>query len=167
PIGRGSHATWREHETVEPPATGFGRGFSFRLGAQAISALINVAGVVLLGGYLAAEGYGQYAFYYALVPLVAALSDLGVGVIVTRDVARERAQGARLLGDALIIKGAVSVVLLLAVVLAAPCLLEPAPALLMILLTAAGLADISQDVGVWLFRALDRQYLVGLVYLVG
>jgi O-antigen/teichoic acid export membrane protein len=138
-----------------------GRGFSFRLGAQAISALINVAGVVLLGGYLAAEGYGQYAFYYALVPLVATLSDLGIGVIVTREVARDRALGARYLGDALIVKGAVSAVLLLAVALTAPRLLEPAPALLMILVTAAGLLDISQDVGVWLFRANDRQDLRG------
>jgi O-antigen/teichoic acid export membrane protein len=166
-MSRPSPASWQERQTAEPPATVIGRGFSFRLGAQAISALINVAGVVLLGGYLAAEGYGQYAFYYALVPLVAGLSDLGVGVIITREVARDRAMGPRYLGDALIVKGAVSVVLMLGVVLLAPRLLDPAPALLMILVTAAGLIDISQDVGVWLFRANDRQDLEGLVLLVG
>jgi len=166
-MSRGTGESLEDREPKVRPATVIGRGFSFRLGAQALSALINVAGVVLLGGYLAADGYGQYAFYYALIPLIAALSDLGVGVIVTREVARERAQGARLLGDALIIKGAASCVLLLAVVLAAPRLLEPAPALLMILVTAAGLTDISQDVGVWLFRAHDRQDLEGLVLLVG
>jgi O-antigen/teichoic acid export membrane protein len=154
-------------EPAERPATVIGRGFSFRLGAQALSALINVAGMVLLGGYLAAEGYGQYAFYYALVPLIAALSDLGVGVIVTRDVARDQALGPRALGDALMIKGVVAAVLLLVVALSAPRLLPPAPALLMILVTAAGLIDISQDVGVWLFRARDRQDLEGLVLLVG
>ena len=166
-MSRPSPASWQERETAEPSATVIGRGFSFRLGAQAISALINVAGVVLLGGYLAAEGYGQYAFYYALVPLVAGLSDLGVGVIITREVARDRAMGARFLGDALIVKGAVSALLMLGVVLLAPRLLDPAPALLMILVTAAGLIDISQDVGVWLFRANDRQDLEGLVLLVG
>jgi O-antigen/teichoic acid export membrane protein len=166
-MSRASHAAWQESEAVERPATVIGRGFSFRLGAQAISALINVAGVVLLGGYLAAEGYGQYAFYYALVPLVAALSDLGVGVIITREVARDRAMGARYLGDALIVKGVVSALLLLVVALAAPRLLDPVPALLMILVTAAGLIDISQDIGVWLFRANDRQDLEGLVLLAG
>ena len=165
-----SHAALRigqESETTERPATVIGRGFSFRLGAQALSALINVAGMVLLGGYLAAAGYGQYAFYYALVPLVAALSDLGVGVIVTREVARDRALGPRTVGDAILIKGAVSAVLLLTVVVSAPRLLDPAPALLLILVTAAGLIDISQDIGVWLFRAHDRQDMEGLVLLAG
>jgi hypothetical protein len=47
-------------------ATVVGRSFSFRLGSQIISALINVAGMIVLGNYLAAEGYGEYAFYYAL-----------------------------------------------------------------------------------------------------
>ena len=157
----------RDDETARRPATVIGRGFSFRLGAQALSALINVAGMVLLGGYLAASGYGQYAFYYALVPLIATISDLGVGVIITREVARDRALGARYLGDAILIKGAVSAVLLLLVALAAPRLLDPAPALLMVLVTAAGLLDIGQDVGVWLFRGNDRQDLEGLVLLVG
>jgi O-antigen/teichoic acid export membrane protein len=156
----------REAPDSRGAATVIGRGFSFRLAAQAVSALINVAGVVLLGGYLAADGYGQYAFYYALVPLIASLSDLGVGVIITREVARERALGPRYLGDAILIKGAVSAVLLLAVALAAPRMLDPAAALLMILVTAAGLIDISQDVGVWMFRAQDRQDLESLALMV-
>jgi O-antigen/teichoic acid export membrane protein len=162
-----SSESWDERETLSRPATVIGRGFSFRLGAQALSALINVAGMVLLGSALAAEGYGQYAFYYALVPLVAALSDLGVGVIITREVARDHALAPRYLGDALLIKGATSVALLLVVAVSASRLLDPAPALLMILVTAAGLIDISQDVGVWLFRAHDRQDLEGLTLLVG
>jgi O-antigen/teichoic acid export membrane protein len=110
-----SHArSEAQHEpgTHERSATVIGRGFSFRLGTQAVSAIINVANMVMLGGYLAAQGYGQYAFYYALVPLIAAMSDLGVGVIITREVARDRTLGPRLLGDAILLKAAVSVVLL-------------------------------------------------------
>ena len=166
-MNRAAPEGWSEAEATDRPATVIGRGFSFRLGAQALSALINVAGMVLLGGYLAAEGYGQYAFYYALVPLIAALSDLGVGVIITREVARDRALGARFLGDAILIKGIVSAALLLVVALTALSLLDPAPALLIILAAAAGLIDISQDVGVWLFRAHDRQDLEGMVLLAG
>ena len=166
-MSRAARETGQESETTDRPATVIGRGFSFRLGAQALSALVNVAGMVLLGGYLAASGYGQYAFYYALVPLVAALSDLGVGAIVTREVARDQALGARTLGDAILVKGVVSAALLLIVTVSAPRLLDPQPALLMILVTAAGLIDISQDIGVWFFRAHDRQDLEGLTLLAG
>ena len=166
-MSRAARETGQESETTDRPATVIGRGFSFRLGAQALSALVNVAGMVLLGGYLAASGYGQYAFYYALVPLVAALSDLGVGAIVTREVARDQALGARTLGDAILVKGVVSAALLLIVTVSAPRLLGPQPALLMILVTAAGLIDISQDIGVWFFRAHDRQDLEGLTLLAG
>lgn len=165
-MNRSGPGTWRDGEAAERPATVIGRGFSFRLGAQAISALFNVASMVLLGGYLAAQGYGQYAFYYALVPLVATLSDLGVGVIITREVARDRALGARFLGDAILIKGLVSAAVLLAVALTAPRLMDPAAALLIVLVTAAGLMDIGQDVGVWHFRAHDRQDLEALVLIV-
>ncbi|TMQ57520.1 MAG: flippase [Candidatus Eisenbacteria bacterium] len=155
-VSRAARETGQESETTDRPATVIGRGFSFRLGAQALSALVNVAGMVLLGGYLAASGYGQYAFYYALVPLVAALSDLGVGAIVTREVARDQALGARTLGDAILVKGVVSAALLLIVTVSAPRLLDP-----------QRLIDISQDIGVWFFRAHDRQDLEGLTLLAG
>ena len=72
---------------LDTPTTArvIGRSFSFRLAAQILSALVNVAGMAVLGNTLAAEGYGTYAFYYALVPLIAALSDLGIGAIVTHE----------------------------------------------------------------------------------
>src|SRR5262245_22860211 len=99
-----------------------GRSFSFRLGSQIISALINVAGMVILGNYLAAGGYGEYAFYYALVPLLATLSDLGVGVIITREVARDKTLGPRLLGDAILVKGVTGAAMLVLVAVTAPLL---------------------------------------------
>jgi O-antigen/teichoic acid export membrane protein len=147
-------------------ATVVGRSFSFRLASQVVSALINVAGMVVLGNYLAAGGYGQYAFYYALVPLLASLSDLGVGVIVTREVARDRAQGARYLGDALMIKGMVGAAMLLVVGISAPLVLDPARALLVFLVTATAVIDLSQDTSMWTFRAHDRQDLEAMLLLV-
>jgi O-antigen/teichoic acid export membrane protein len=147
-------------------ATMVGRSFSFRLGSQILSALINVAGMVVLGNYLAAEGYGEYAFYYALVPLIASLSDLGVGVIITREVARDKVLGARYLGDALIIKAVTGAVLLIGVVVTAPLTLAPLPALLVCLVTATAIIDYSQDVGMWTFRAHDRQDLEALLLMV-
>lgn len=147
-------------------ATMVGRSFSFRLGSQILSALINVAGMVALGNYLAAEGYGEYSFYYALVPLIASLSDLGVGVIIMREVARDKELGARYLGDALIIKALVGAVLLVGVALTAPFTLAPLPALLVCLVTATAIIDFSQDVGMWTFRAHDRQDLEALLLMI-
>jgi len=151
---------------VRGTATVVGRSFSFRLGSQILSALINVAGMVVLGNYLAAEGYGEYAFYYALVPLIASLSDLGVGVIITREVARDKALGARYLGDALMIKAATGAALLAVVLVTAPLVLAPGPALLVCLVAATAIIDFSQDIGMWTFRAHDRQDLEALLLMI-
>jgi O-antigen/teichoic acid export membrane protein len=147
-------------------ATMVGRNATFRLAAQTASALINVAGIVLLGNALAAHGYGEYAFYYALVPLIASLSDLGVGAIITREIARDPVAGARHLGDALLIKGMVSAALLVAVAATAPIFLDPPRTLLVVLVTATALIDFGQDVGVWIFRGHDRQDLEALLLMV-
>ena len=148
-----------------PTATVIGRSISFRMGSQILSSLINVAGMVVLGNYLAADGYGQYAFYYALVPLIASLSDLGVGVIITKEIARTPELGPRYLGDALLIKGAVALAMLLVVTVTVPLVLDGPHALLVWLVTVTALIDLTQDVGIWLFRAHDRQDLEALLLL--
>jgi len=147
-------------------ATTIGRSFSFRLAGQFLSAAINVAAMVVLGNTLAARGYGEYVFYYALVPMIASLCDLGVGVIVTREIARDLASGARALGDALLVKGVVSGVLFAAVGVTAPFLFDGPTALLVILITATALVDFGQDVGVWIYRAHDRQDVEAMLLLV-
>ncbi len=147
-------------------ATRIGRNFSFRLGAQVLSALINVTGMVLLGNYLAADGYGQYAFYYALIPLIASLRDLGVGVIVTKEIARNRAAGARYLGDALMIKGVVASAILIGVLTLTWLFVDPAHAALIILVSATALIDFSQDTSVWVVRAHERQDLEAMLLMV-
>ena len=147
-------------------ATVIGRSFSFRILAQLLSALINVAGMVALGNYLAADGYGQYAFYYALVPLIASLSDLGVGVIITREIARQPQLGARYLGDALIIKAVVGIVVAIAITATAPFAFDRSHALLVWLVTITALFDLGQDVGIWVFRAHDRQDFEALLLLI-
>ena len=40
--------------------TRVGRNTAFRAGAQALSALVNVAGMLLLGRHLSASGYGEF-----------------------------------------------------------------------------------------------------------
>ena len=158
-ISANGEATRDGHAT----ATVVGRSISFRLGSQILSSLINVAGMVVLGNYLAVDGYGQYAFYYALVPLIASLSDLGVGVIITKEIARKPELGPRYLGDALLIKGLVALAMLLVVTVTAPLAFDRPHALLIWLVTVTALIDLGQDVGIWIFRAYDRQDLEALL----
>ncbi len=147
-------------------ATRIGRNVFFRFAGQVLSAAINVAGMALLGNTLGASGYGQYAFYYALIPLIASLSDLGIGAIVTREIARRGDEGPRILGDALTIKFAVSGTLLVLGGASAWILLPPMAAALLTFVLAAALMDFSQDVSVWVFRAHERQDLEALLLLV-
>ena len=142
-----------------------GRNTAFRAGAQALSALVNVAGMLLLGRHLSASGYGEYAFYYALIPLIASVCDVGAGVVVTREMARSRADAARTLGDGLVVRAIVGGLLLVAG-LGFGLALAPAHAWLVLLVTAAGVLDFGQDPAVWAFRASERLDLESALLLV-
>jgi len=140
-----------------------GRNVLSLLAGQVVYSLINVAAMALLGNALAPQGYGEYAFYYALIPLLASASDAGVGIIVTREVAREPALGPRLLGDALLIKAAVSGLILLVVLVVSWMTLAPAPAALISLVAATALIDPGQDPSIWIFRAREQLHLEALL----
>jgi tRNA-splicing ligase RtcB len=133
-----------------------GRNFVYRVASQVASAVVNVAAMVMLGRALTADGYGRYSFYYALAPLIASLSDVGVGILVTREIARHPHESRRWLGDAILIKSAMAVVLLGVVLLVAPRFLDPAHSFLLVLVTIAGILDFGQDVSIWNLRALER-----------
>ncbi len=133
-----------------------GRNFSFRMASQILSAVINVAAMVLLARHLTAAQYGDYAYYYALVPLLASLADFGVGVIVTREIARRPDEGPRIYGDALAIKWGLSALIL---ILGVPGILLAADhgvAMLLILIVATSLLDFGQDPAIWIMRAHER-----------
>lgn len=140
-----------------------GRNVLFLLAGQVVYSVINVAAMALLGNALAPQGYGEYAFYYALIPLFASASDAGVGIIVTREVARDPSLGPRLLGDALLIKGAVSGLILLVVLVISWTMLAPAAAALLTLVAATALIDPGQDPSIWIFRAREQLHLEALL----
>ena len=140
-----------------------GRNAISLMAGQVVYSLINVAAMALLGNALAPQGYGEYAFYYALIPLIASASDAGVGIIVTREAAREPALGPRLLGDALCIKAAVSGAILLVVLATSWTLLAPRAAVLVTVVAATALIDPAQDPSIWIFRARGQLHLEALL----
>ena len=147
-------------------STRVGRNTAFRVASQAISALVNVAGMMLLGNHLSAAGYGQYAFYYALIPLLASISDLGVGVVVTREASRDPQAASRLIGDSILLRAIVAVVLFAVAGVASAVTLAPADALLVLLVTAAAVLEFGQDVSIWMLRAGERLDLEAVLLLV-
>ena len=142
-----------------------GRNTAFRVAAQAASALVNVAAMVLLGNRLSASGYGDYAYWYALIPLVASICDLGAGTIVTREMVRRPAEAARTLGDGLLLRAGVGV-LLLAGSVAGGLAMPAGEQVLLVLVTLAAVLDFSQDAAVWTSRARERLDLESVLLLV-
>ncbi|HXS83453.1 MAG TPA: glycosyltransferase [Methylomirabilota bacterium] len=142
-----------------------GRNFSFRLAAQIGSALINVAGLALLGRGLSAAGYGTYAFYYSLIPILSSLSDAGVGIVATREMARSPSRARVLLGDAILIKLVVSVALFTALLSTSGAMLDHAQWTPLAVVVVAAFLDFSQDPSVWSVRARERLDLEGVLLL--
>ncbi|MEO6463130.1 MAG: flippase, partial [Candidatus Eisenbacteria bacterium] len=160
------HAPDAEAPPETPGAVRIGRNFVYRLGSQAVSAVINVAAMVLLGRALGAEGYGNYAFYYALIPLLSNLAGAGIGIVVTREIARDPECAPRLLGDAILVRLVFGILVLVAVALVTPRLYGPGETLLVLVVTAAALLDFSQDVSIWVLRAHERLDLEARLLLV-
>jgi O-antigen/teichoic acid export membrane protein len=137
----------------------------FLLAAQVVYALFNVGAMVLLGNALAAKGYGEYAFYYALIPLIGSVCDAGIGIIVVRGIARDHSSGPRLIGDALLIKAAIAGLVLLVGVGTAWVTLDPTRATVITLVAVGALIAHGQDPAIWVFRAREKLHLEALMLL--
>jgi len=155
-----------EEPVDTPKGLRVGRNALALMAGQVVYSLLNVAAMALLGNALGPHGYGDYAFYYALIPLFASASDVGIGIIVTREVARDRSVAPRLMGDALLAKAAVSGLLLAVVLSVAWTLLDPGRAALVSLVAATGLIDPGQDPSIWMFRARERLHLEALLLVI-
>ena len=142
-----------------------GRNFSFRLGAQLASALVNVAGLALLGRGLSAAGYGNYAFYYSLIPILSSASDGGAGIVATREMARQPALARTIHGDAILLKLVLTTVLFGGVLAVSGAVLGPAQWAPLAVVVAAASLDFSQDPSIWALRARERLDLEGVLLL--
>lgn len=147
-------------------ATRIGRNTAFRVVAQSLSALINVAGMLILGRHLSASGYGEYVAWYALAPLLASVADLGMGVGVTRAIARDPGSAPRVLGDALLVRALVALVVLLGVAGLAWPVLGAARTVLVVCVAAAALLDFGADAAVWVSRGRERLEVEAVLLLV-
>ena len=107
-----------------------------RLGAQVGARLLSLVLVAVVARYESAAGLGRYVLILAVVGLAGAVTDLGLSVFLTREVARQRENVVRaeLLCRVLTLKLALSVLglaLLSAIALLGP--LSGAPGRLLVI----------------------------------
>jgi O-antigen/teichoic acid export membrane protein len=73
---------------------------------------IGLASVVITTRYLGAAGYGKVALAFAFIQMLGVLADVGLLTVVVREISRDPAQTDRLVGNALVLRLALSLVTL-------------------------------------------------------
>jgi O-antigen/teichoic acid export membrane protein len=73
---------------------------------------IGLASVVVTTRYLGASGYGKVALAFAFIQMLGVLADVGLLTVVVREISRDPAQTDRLVGNALLLRLALSLVTL-------------------------------------------------------
>jgi O-antigen/teichoic acid export membrane protein len=87
-------------------ARAIARNASWLVLGRAAPALFSFILLVVAARRLGATAYGQFSAAFAFTALLATLTDLGLGYLVTREVARDRSRAGRYLGGMLVILAA-------------------------------------------------------------
>jgi O-antigen/teichoic acid export membrane protein len=139
------------------------KNFLVRLFSQLFSIAVSLATMSMLGRYLGEAGYGEYAFWYSLIFILAMFADLGLQIIVVREVAKTPERVSLIYGDALILKSLVSLALLsLMAFVSFVCFPQPQGTWFFVVVAAA-VVSVSQDVAIWVFRGLESMEYEGLL----
>lgn len=76
------------------------------LGGDFVYHLINFAATTLVARSLGGESYGQFSFIYVYLSFFEAFVQFGMNSVLTRELAREREDAPRILGNALLLRAA-------------------------------------------------------------
>ena len=85
--------------------------------AHAITLILGSIVVIFIARYLGDIGYGKYSFAVAFTALFSVLSDLGLSTLTIRDVARDKSQAGRYLGQVSALKVLLATLTLLLIVI--------------------------------------------------
>jgi len=73
--------------------------------------------VVRITSYLGDVDFGKYSFAFAFTGLFIGLSDLGLSIVTTREVARDKSQAEKYLGNIAILKFILSIFVIFLILL--------------------------------------------------
>lgn len=94
------------------------RNTAAQIAGKAAVLAIGAVSITITTRYLGAAGYGSFALAFALLQMIGVLSDAGLTAVVVREISREPERTATLVGNALVVRLALG----LAVVIAAALL---------------------------------------------
>ena len=114
------------------------RNFGWMFAGQGANLLLQAAYFAVLGRLLGSTEYGIFVGAFALTNMIASFSAMGSGTVLIRHVSTEHARFAAYWGSVLLLTSCFSLLLISGAQIAAPHLLNPASAALVIL---SGLAS--------------------------
>lgn len=91
-----------------------GRNLAWKTGATAVEKLLRLGLIVSAARLLGPDRWGQYTYALTLAFLAVQLADLGLSLFVSREIARDGRVDERFLGEVLGVKGALSLLYVVA-----------------------------------------------------
>lgn len=129
--------------------------FFSRFAGRIMSIGISIVVMGMLGRYLGEQQYGEYAFWYGMIFFLQQFSDIGLEVIIVREIAKKQDSVSLFFGDAIVLKGALSS-LFLALIAVLAVLAVPRPSVpFLLVVSLAAVIGASQDVSIWVFRGME------------
>jgi len=80
------------------------------LTSQVIVKMLHFVLVIFVARYLGAAAFGKYAFAISFTILFSVLADMGLNILITREIARDKSKADIYLGSALIIKSILALI---------------------------------------------------------
>ena len=122
---------------------------------------------IILARHLGASVYGQWGFAFAFVALFAVLADFGFSTIGARDLARDKSEARRYVGNVLLLKAAMGAGLILSMAAIAPVLKPDVTVWLLVLLLGGQMLLQSTSQFLFaVFRAWHRMHLEAAIRVV-
>lgn len=78
--------------------------------SQAIGKILHFILVIFVARYLGDVGFGKYSFAISFTMLFSVLVDMGLNILITREIARDKSKAGTYLGNALITKSILALV---------------------------------------------------------
>lgn len=138
---------------------------------EVISKVIMFVVTISLVRYLGPTGFGAYNFALSYVAILVIFSDLGLGTILTRDVAKNKLEAEKYLGNTLGIKFFGSIIVLILTLFSFPFLGNNRQFILLILLTT--LYSLSQQIQmavisiITAFEKMEYIFVIKIIYYLG
>jgi O-antigen/teichoic acid export membrane protein len=102
------------HNTVRSLAKNTAVNFA----AQITDKILSLVLVVFLARYLGPGGFGRYSFCFAFASIFAIITNMGLNTLMIRDMARDKENAPFYLGNVILFKGALSVIMYVCLVIA-------------------------------------------------